>query len=264
MSIKRVTFFIASKGGVGKSTTARAFIDNARANSRAVSAWDLDGQTGSLALVYPVGDPFRGVATEDVRDAKAPGAWLDALYSAADDVVLDVPGGAVGDLMRTFAGGARALIAECKEAGREVVVCSVIGIKKDSVASAQQAVEVFGADVHHVVVKNGLWGEQGDFVIYEGVGSDESRRYGRTSEMVRSVGGETVYLPRLSPAADAMADDAGLSYAAAAIGIETLGRRHAANVRYWLDEARDMFAGTWLDVTGAVPTKGRRERVAAA
>ncbi len=264
MSFKRVTFFVASKGGVGKSTTARAFIDNTRAAGRTVSAWDLDGQTGSLALVYPVGDPVHGVAIEDVRDPKAPGAWLDALHGSADEVVLDVPGGAVGDLMRTFSGGAKALVAECKASGREVVVCSVIGIKKDSVASAQQAVEVFGRDVHHVIVKNGLWGDVADFVIYEGIGEGEARKYGRTSDMVRAVGGETVYLPHLSAAADAMADDAGLSYAKAAESIETLGRRHAANVRYWLDEARDTFAGTWLDVAGALPAKAKRERVVAA
>lgn len=263
MAVKRVAFFVASKGGVGKSTTARVFIDNSRAAGRSVSAWDLDGQTGSLALVYPVGDPTVGVAVEDVRDLKAPGAWLDALHSDADDVVLDVPGGALGDLMRTFSAGAKALVAECKNSGREIVVCSVIGIKKDSVASAQQAVEVFGADVHHVVVENGLWGEKSDFVIYEGVGEGEARKYGRTADMVRNVGGETIFLPRLAAAADAIADDAGLTYAEAASAIEALGRRHAANVRYWLDEARDKFANSWLDVAGNTPvSKVRRERVA--
>jgi len=188
---------------------------------------------------------------------------VDALYSAAVDVVLDVPGGAVGDLMRTFSGGARALVAECKAAGREVIVCSVIGIKKDSVASAQQAVEVFGADVHHVIVKNGLWVNRAtsSFTMAWEAASLASMVYFRHG-LFRRRGDHLPFrashqLPTRWQKMPPLLCRGCNSY-------ETLGRRHAANVRYWLDEARDTFAGTWLDVTGAVPSKGRRERVAVA
>lgn len=247
--IKRAIFWGAKKGGVGKSFGCRAFVDTARAAGRSVALFDLDGQTGSLALLYPVGDPVVGVAIEDVRDPKAPAAWLDALHGNADDVVLDIPGGALGDLLRTFDAGPKALISEVRESGREFVFVSVVGTKKDSTATAQEAVEIFTTGVRHIVVKNGFFGAASDFVIFDGDGT----RFGKTAKMVAAVDGRVVYLPRLSPAADALCDLENMTFAEAAEASDRIGRRHAANVRYWLDAVTTEFAGTWLDIKGNLP-----------
>ncbi len=107
ISVKRQIIFASLKGGVGKSYGARMFLDTARRVGRRVSAWDLDGATGSLARRYSDRDPEVGAGTEDVRNPRAPGAWLDALYGGADDVLLDVPGGALGDLLRVIDVGRR-------------------------------------------------------------------------------------------------------------------------------------------------------------
>ena len=156
MTLKRAIVLASQKGGVGKSTVAKAFIDLARRAGRRVSAWDLDRGTGSLALVYQVRDADVGCACEDVRATRAPGAWLDAFHGEADDVVLDVPGGAMGDLLRFCPGGADSLVDFVTKAGREFVLVSVIGTRRDSMTTAQDAVEAFGAPTHHVVVKNGV------------------------------------------------------------------------------------------------------------
>ncbi len=167
--MKRQIIFASDKGGVGKSYGSRTFLDLARRAGRTVSAWDLDGSTGSLALLYPDRNPQVGAGIEDVRDPKAKGEWLEALYGAADDVLLDVPGGALDDLTRVLDGGAPSLVAEARNAGRELVVVSVIGIKRDATGTPQDAIDRFGSAVHHVVLKNGYFGDADDFVIFDGV-----------------------------------------------------------------------------------------------
>jgi hypothetical protein len=39
-----------------------------------------------FSLVYPERNPVRGVALDDVRDAKSDSQWQDALFTDADDV----------------------------------------------------------------------------------------------------------------------------------------------------------------------------------
>jgi len=270
---KRLIIFASTKGGVGKSYASRAFLDTARKSGRKVSTWDLDGATGSLALLYHNRNPEVGVATEDVRDERAPGAWIDALYGDAADVMLDVPGGALDDLERMLDGGASALVQEAKSAGREVVVVSVIGTKRDATAAPQDAIERFGTSVHHVVVKNGFFGEATDFVIYDGLPTPtaeapQAKLYGRSAKIVHEAGGEVVYLPKLNPITDALLDNQNLSFVEGMEALEKLGRRHTANLRGWLSSVDRAFAGTWLCPAGEVPaaaaaTKNGRARTTA-
>lgn len=261
---KRAIIVTSKKGGVGKSTTAKALIDLTRASGRSVAAWDLDGQTGSLAFVYPPGDPLTGVGTEDIRDPRAPGAWLESFHSDADDVIVDVPGGALDSLLGTFSGGSAALVKEIRSSGRELVVVSVLGHKKDATATAQEAVEIFGKDARHVVVLNGFFGSQADFIVYYGFqGPDGTSRFGQTAKMVESVGGETVFLPRMNAQADVLLDLESMSMANGSTAIAALGRKHSGNIRYWLDEVADAFKGTWLDVNGNVPQNVKRKAAAA-
>lgn len=260
--MKRVIIVSAKKGGSGKSTTAKALIDLTRAAGRTVSAWDLDGQTGSLAFVYPPGDSIAGVGTEDIRDPSSKAAWLDAFHCDANDVLLDVPGGALDDLLRTFTGGAKSLVAAVKESGRELVIVSVLGLKKDSTATAQEAVEIFGTAAHHVIVLNGFFGDRRDFIVYDGFSHPTTGEamFGRTSRQVSEVGGETMFVPRMEAQSDIMLDLEGMSMARGAGAISEIGRKHSGNVRYWLAEVKQSFAGTWLDVDGNTPSEPSKSR----
>lgn len=262
--MKRAVIIASAKGGLGKSTTARVFVDLARKAARRVAAWDLDTGTGSLAIVYESRDPEVGCASEDVRDRKARGAWLDSLYGDADDVVLDVPGGAMNDLLR-FADGAAHLVEEMKLAGREVVVVSVIGTQRDSTLTPQNAIDTFGASVHHVVVKNGHYGDEDQFVVYDGFDDPESgeRKFGNTATVVREAGGEVVFMRRLNVDAMQVLDLKGMTFAEGEFAAARIGRRWSSSVRHWLQDVEEAFAGTWLSANGEIAEHGSGSPAAA-
>lgn len=285
--MKRFVLCVASKGGVGKSCCAQLFIGLARQAGRRVSAWDLDRGTGSLAWFYRDRDPEAGVGVEDIRDEDTAGLWLDAVYGDADDVLLDVPGGALDNLVRSLEGGAPSLVAAVKGAGREVVVASLIGVKPDQSGAPQEAIELFGSSgVRHVVVKNGLFGDEDAFIVYDGlrdekgelldlyagITDDEGKplEYGNTARVVAAAGGEVVYLPKFSDTkTDVILAIRRLSYTQGAESLDLLGRRRMFNIRYWLTAVETALAGTWLCPKGDVPLEvpspkaGRRAAVTA-
>ncbi len=175
--------------------------------------------------------------------------------------LLDVPGGALGDLLRVLDGGAPSLVAEAKAANRELVVVSVIGIKRDATGTPQEAIERFGSAVHHVVLKNGYFGEAGDFGIFDGIprpttDDPDARKYGKTGAIVKAAGGEVAYLPKLNPWTDALLDVEGLTFVQGIEALDVIGRRHSSNVRAWLASAEEALAGSWLCPKGNVPTDG--------
>jgi hypothetical protein len=250
--MKRLVIFASSKGGVGKSYASRAFIDLARIAGRRVSAWDLDSGTGSLAILYPERDSEVGVGVENVRSMKAPGRWIEAMYDGADDVALDVPGGALMDLVRVLGGEASSLVSQAKKAGRELVLVSVVGIKHDSTTSPQMALKLF-TEAHHVVLKNGFFGDLEDFQVFDGIlNSDNQKQFGKTGEAVLEAGAEVLYLPKLNSVTDAVLDLRKLTFAAGCDALEVLGRRHAVNTQLWLEKADKAFSSSWIDPSGAV------------
>jgi hypothetical protein len=251
--VKRAFIIASAKGGLGKSTTGRLFVDLARRAGRRVAAWDLDAGTGSMALVYADRDPVVGCGTEDVRNPKARGAWLDSLHGDADDVVLDVPGGAMDDLLR-FVDGAGHLVDEMRQAGREVVIVSVIGTQRDSTMTPLVAIEKFGSTVHHVVVKNGHYGDEDQFLVFDGFDDPVTgaRRFGLPAKEVRDAGGEVVFVRRLNVDTMQVLDIEGMTFAEGAVGASRIGRRWSSYARNWLQDAEEAFAGTWLSVNGEV------------
>jgi hypothetical protein len=259
--MKRAIIVASQKGGLGKSFTARAFVDLARRAGRRVSAWDLDKGTGSLAIVYKDRDPEVGCATDDIRHKKTEAGWIDAFHGAADDVVLDVPGGAMADLLGVVDGGALTLVEDAKQAGRDVLVVSVIGTQRDSTATPLDAIDAFeGTSVHHVVVKNGYHGDESDFVIFDGFNDAVTgeRRFGSTSDKVREVGGEVVFMPRLNAATVAMLDVYGLTFTEGSVAAEKIKRRHALNAAGWLRVTEEAFSESWLRASDSGAKKGKQ------
>jgi hypothetical protein len=252
--MRRAILNISQKGGVGKSTEARVQADLGRRCGRQVDLWDLDAGTGSVALYYASEEARSGCGREDVRHRLSPGAWLESLDGDADDVVLDVPGGAVHELLRFFPRGVKSLVSRLSSANRELVVVSLIGTQRDTMGTAIDNVELFGSDAHHVVVKNGYFGEEAAFRVYEGYPDPVTgeRRRGKTADRVRSVGGETVYLPKLDEIPVDMLDDYELTFLEGAEAADKLGPRYSWFVREWLIDVEERFAGSWLDVAGNV------------
>lgn len=248
---RRAVIVAANKGGVGKSFATRAWIDLTRSTARRVSAWDLDGANGSLGLYYQDEDPIVGIGLDDVSSSSST-AWLDAMYSDADDVILDVPGGKTAALYQTFVGGPEDLITFIRDSERRIVLVSVIGTKKDSLPTIADAIETFDSSVEHVVLKNGFFGSSDEFIIFDGTTDDRGqKRFGKTRELAESARAAIVYLPKLSPATDAVLDEAGLSFAKGVDAATAIGRRHAFNVASWLKLVEKSYAHTPISIDGA-------------
>jgi hypothetical protein len=247
---RRVIAFVASKGGVGKSVSARALIDLIRMNTtRKVSAWDLDGGTGSLALYYDE-DPVSGVGLNNVSDPSQTD-WLEAMYDdSVDDIVLDVPGGKTEALYQTFTGGPSDLVKFIRRADRELILVTVIGTNKDSVATVVQSIEMFGDSVTHVVLKNGFWGASNKVIIFDGFEESGRRRFGKVRSDAEKAGASIIYLPRVDETTYALLDHDSITFAKGINEAAAIGRKAAFQAESWLQLVSDAFKNTPLDPAG--------------
>ncbi len=254
MTARRTIVMTAPKGGAGKTHLAKIAYDLLPQHGRSVVAWDLDAATGTFA-VYD-----GGIKTYDLNGKQSGPSWLDDCYRAdVDDVLIDVPGGRIDDLLHTFGDDSvGALVNAVTDAGREFVVVNPIGVMIAETVTAQVTLNAFaGTAARIVIVKNGRFGAEDDFVIYDGVEDDGSRRYGATRDLALSVGAETVFLPSLAPRLLAQVDAEQLRFADAAgdAGIVHLGRLGAARMKMYLAAASQAFRGSSLDLNGAIPAR---------
>ena len=255
MKPRRAIFTTAPKGGVGKTYLAKLLYDLLPQYGRRVCAWDLDSATGTFAIYDD------GIRTFDLNGTCSSSSWLDDCHREdVDDVLVDVPGGRIDDLLRTFGeDNVAALVDAVAEAGREFVVINPIGVMIAETVTAQVTIRAFaGTKARTIVVKNGRFGAADDFVIYDGVQEDNGgRRYGTTGQLAESVGAETLYLPSLAPRLLAQFDADQMRFidAAGAAGVSRLGRLGAARVKMYLASVAEAFRGSSLDLAGAIPQR---------
>lgn len=255
MSERRVIATVAPKGGIGKTFVAKLLYDLLQERGRHVAAWDLDAATGTFAVYDDA------IKTFDLNGSRDPHSWLDDCYrDDIDDVIIDVPGGRIDDLLRTFGDhSVDALVSAVRSSGREIVVVNPIGVMIAETVTAQVVLNAFaGTDARVVIVKNGRFGNAEDFVIYDGVDYSGERRYGATSDLAASIGAEMLFLPCLAPRllAQVDAEQLRLSEAASSAGVERLGRLCAARVNMYLSSVESAFQGTSLAIDGSVPKRG--------
>lgn len=252
MSERRVIATIAPKGGIGKTFAAKLLYDLLQARGRHVAAWDLDAATGTFAVYDDA------IKTFDLNGSRQTTSWLDDCYrDDIDDVIIDVPGGRVDDLLRTFGDNSvDALVSAVCSSSRDFVVVNPIGVMIAETVTAQLVLNAFAATRARVVIlKNGRFGDEEDFVIYDGVDCAGERRYGATSDLAASVGAETLFLPCLAPRLLAQVDAERLRLGAAAgsAGVERLGRLCAARVQMYLSSVAEALRDSSLDLDGKLP-----------
>jgi len=249
---RRVIVMTAPKGGSGKTHLAKLTYDLLPQHGRTVAAWDLDAATGTFA-VYD-----EAIRTFDLNDKHSGPSWLDDCYRAdIDDVLIDVPGGRIDDLLRTFGDDTvDALVKTVTDSGREFVVVNPIGVMIAETVTAQVTLNAFaGTGARVVIVKNGRFGDIDDFVIYDGIEYGGTRRYGATRDLAEHVGAETIFLPCLAPRLLAQVDAEQIRLIAAAgdVGVERLGRLGATRMKMYLAAMSEACRGSSLDLDGAVP-----------
>ncbi|HUA09916.1 MAG TPA: hypothetical protein VMA98_11675 [Candidatus Acidoferrales bacterium] len=255
MSARRVIATVAPKGGVGKTFIAKLLYDLLPAHGRAVAAWDLDAATGTFAVYDDA------IKTFDLHAKQSAYSWLDDCHRTdVDDVIIDVPGGRIDDLLSTFGDNSiKALVDSIRSAGRELVVVNPIGVMIAETVTAQVVLNAFaGTSTRVVIVKNGRFGDADDFVIYDGILHGEERRYGATSDLATSAGAESLFMPCLAPRllAQIDAERLRLKDAASDAGALRLGRLGAARVQMYLTSIADSLRGTSVDPDGKIPHRG--------
>ncbi|MDH2909527.1 MAG: hypothetical protein PXZ07_05350 [Candidatus Eremiobacteraeota bacterium] len=252
MSAHRVIATVAPKGGIGKTFTAKLLFDLLQARGRHVAAWDLDAATGTFAVYDD------HIKTFDLNGSRETHSWLDDCYrDDLDDVILDVPGGRIDDLLNTFGDNStEALVATVRASGRELVIVNPIGVMVAETVTAQVVLNAFaGTGARIVIIKNGRFGNVDDFIVYDGIEENGVRRYGATADLAASVGAETLFLPSIAPRllAQADAERLRLIHAAGAKGVEQLGRLSATRIQMYLTSVADTLRGSSLDLDGNVP-----------
>ena len=255
MRTRRVIATVAPKGGVGKTFVAKVLYDLLPSHGRRVTAWDLDAATGTFAVYHD------DIKTFDLQETQSSYSWLDDCHrDDIDDVLIDVPGGRINDLLRTFGDDSvEALVTAVADTGRELVIVSPIGVMIAETVTAQVVLNAFaGTGARVVIVKNGRFGSPHDFVIYDGIQVGGERRYGATSDLAASIGAESIFLNCLSPSLLAQSDAERLRLieAAGPIGAKRLGQLGATRMRVYLAAISADFRGTSIDLEGAVPTRG--------
>ena len=255
MNARRVIATVAPKGGIGKTFVAKLLYDLLPAHGRKVAAWDLDAATGTFAVYDDA------IKTFDLHGKHSGYSWLDDCASSdLDDVLIDVPGGRIDDLLRTFGDNSVAALVEAvRSTGRELVIMTPIGVMIAETVTAQVVINAFaGTPARVIVAKNGRFGDVGDFVIYDGAQFGDERRYGATGDLARSAGAETLFVPCLAPRLLAQIDAERLRLrdASGAAGALRLGRLGAARVQMYLTSIAEAFRGSSADLAGAIPARG--------
>lgn len=255
MSARRVIATVAPKGGVGKTFIAKLLYDLLPAHGRAVAAWDLDAATGTFAVYDDA------IKTFDLNGKQSSHSWLDDCHRGdIDDVIIDVPGGRIDDLLRTFGDNSvAALVDSVRDTAREFVVINPIGVMIAETVTAQVVLNAFaGTPARVVIAKNGRFGDVDDFVIYDGIQYGDERRYGATRDLAEDAGAETLFVPYLASRllAQVDAERLRLKDAAADAGAKRLGRLGAARVQMYLASVADALRGTSSDLEGKIPNRG--------
>ena len=251
---RRAIFVLSQKGGVGKTTWCRAWLDAARASGLRVAAFDADGQVGQLVQYYgtrdensrlvPNQDPFTGVGYFDVRDPKQRDMLVNASDLDADVILMDMPGGSVQELDKVLGDGSnsKSVLQAYVDAGYEPVVVVVINHMIASIRTVGESVKAFGDLPRYVVVKNLGFAEEGDFVVFDGFTDDKTgeKRYGKAQELLSSVKGEILTMPRMEGRTYALLDVDSMPFSS----ITALPTADRLRVKNWVERFRKSLSNS--------------------
>jgi len=161
--MKRLILVHGDKGGIGKSTTARALLDWSIRQERHYTAFDSDHRNPHLFRYYDAIHPVKRV---DVMSQGGIDPVFNELATGDRNVLVDLPAGVGTSLERLFQevdiGDALA------ELGARATLVVVISRLKDSIEVLRLTMEAFkDVPTDYVVVKNLYFGDSDKFTRYE-------------------------------------------------------------------------------------------------
>lgn len=177
---RRLILVTGQKGGVGKSTFARALLDLLRGRGQQVAAYDGDGVTGQLVQHYgerrdgqllPEQDPLVGVGHYDLRNRRDRERLLESLHGEASVLLHDLPAGAltaITEAVDITGQSAIALVEAARAMGYSTTVVIVINPDQASARAVVNSIQAFGDRARYVIVKNLNGCALSDFIVYDG------------------------------------------------------------------------------------------------
>jgi hypothetical protein len=213
-----IHFVGGEKGGVGKSVVARVLAQWLVDHEVPFAGIDGDLSHGALARYY--GEFTHPV---DLTSVEAADSILDRALGGERRVLVDLPAQSARALGAWLTGAN--VLGFAREVGVPITVWHVTDGGFASLAELEVALGLFGADAHHVVVRN--YGRSKHFAGFD----DSPAR--RTLE---HVGGRILDIPELDAAAMYKIDRLGASFWAAINRSEgdVLGPLERQRVRLWL------------------------------
>lgn len=166
--MSRLILVHGDKGGVGKTTLARATLDYLYRKTRVPVVYDADNRNGQIYRFYKDVFPVKQI------DINLRGSFDEVLDKVAENkksgtalnVFVDLPAQA-GNSVDVALSELR-LVDALDSIRARATLLFVIGRTTDSIQALQLAFDLFGAIADFVVVKNEFFGESERFVLYEG------------------------------------------------------------------------------------------------
>jgi len=252
---RNAIFLISEKGGVGKSTLAKAILDHLRRiapqGSDApdnVFAADLQPKVNQLANCYGIKserdgrlaydpslndlDVFGGVISASLESEAGINAIGGSLDSQADHMLFDLPGGKSEGLADVF-GRLSTFIEEVRGAGYRVVAVIALSYLKTSASEIEEVMRVWGGDVHYVAALNLGLADRSDFIFFDGARANEM---GFPAKRIAQAGGIVVEMSPLQHATYAELDADEVPFSRAATDASLYQRVTRVRVTNWLEE----------------------------
>jgi hypothetical protein len=204
---KRIIPIISQKGGVGKSTVARAVVDIARSSGIVTAAFDADGGVGHLLSHYgqrnDLGrrladqDPLQGVGYFRLHDGQSRDRLVNVIDTLdADLIVIDMPGGTLDVLENVLPGGVRELLDVWESEGWETRPLHVITGLRSCAEEVLHVLDALGEAASRLRVCRNLGFSHGRveaFFLFDGGGEFK----GNARQRLELSGGKALSMPEL-------------------------------------------------------------------
>ena len=220
---RRLVLVTSDKGGTGKSTFSRAYLDCLSNKSVPYAAFDGDTRNPQLYRHYHNIPP--GVNQVTISEDEGIDKLIDSLVETDQPlVIIDLPagGGAALEKLEAEAGIFYAL----KATGFKLSIVSVLTPVKDCVVALQLLLDRYQDHVDYVAVRNEFFAEASKFINFE-----NSPTYQQFIEL----GGQEIIMPSLYPSVHRTIDENSLSFQEALDANSPLSFSQKMRLQKWIE-----------------------------
>lgn len=256
---KLAIFALSNKGGVGKTTLAKAFTDYLRKSKQSAAIYDTDGDVRGLLKLYGqtnadqsgfISDPLGKVGYFNMQVDQDRENIVNAIETQADILFFDTPAGSVTKIF-TSLNSAHHFADTFAEEGYQLVLLLMVDPYDDTIDGIQSAISLFGKKAQYVVWKNmNNDAKNEDFVYFEPTSVlkdaepmfvDHKNQPVSARQLVESFGGLIYEMPYLALRTNARIRRLHLQFDQAAQQGSPLKVNDRALVREWLGKMYPQF-----------------------